>query len=158
MATIKATNVTKYDTGGADNIVPDGFIKTVEKVWIDSYTITAAIPSTSSILIARLPAGAKVTDIIVHLPVLASVSGATNTCYCCTGASTDITTYFGTLGLSGDTQKTTFETVTAATLRLNATDTNKCQALAAATGVYIMLDPATTVTGGTIRSIVKYTT
>ena len=38
----KSANLTKYDNGGTgDNIIPDGYIKTVEKVWIDTYTYSA---------------------------------------------------------------------------------------------------------------------
>ena len=33
----EAANVAKYNAGGSgDNIIADGYIKTVEKVWIDS--------------------------------------------------------------------------------------------------------------------------
>jgi len=157
MATLKGTNVTKYDAGGSgDNVIADGFIKTVEKVWIDSYTITAAIATSSSLLIARIPKNKKITDIVVHMPVIAAA--ATNTTvYCCTGATTSKTTYFGTLIQGGDTQKLTFDGGTVATIRLAATDTKKMQALGADTGIYIMIDPATTITAGTIYSIVKYT-
>lgn len=157
MATVKAANATKYDAGGSgDNIVPDGYIKTVEKVWIDSYSVSAVIPSTTSILIARVPANKKVTDIVVHMPVVGSP--ATNsTVYCCTGATTSTSPYFGILTLNGDAQKTTFDCGTAGTLRLAANGTKMGVALPTDVGIYIMISPATTVTGGTIRSIVRYT-
>jgi hypothetical protein len=157
MATVKGTNVTKYDAGGSgDNIIDDGFIKTVEKVWVDSYTCSATIASSSSILIARIPKNKKVTDIVVHVPVIGD-PGTTCTCYCCTGATTAVTAYFGALTLNGDTQKTVFDFGTAATLRLAGNATTMCQALGADTGIYLMFNPATTITGGTIRSIVRYT-
>jgi len=157
MATVKAANVTKYDNGGSgDNIVGDGYIKSVEKVWIDNYTITAAIPSTTSLLIARVPKNAKVTEIIAHIPVIHTVSGSTNAVYCCTGATVSATTYFGTLSKGGQAGLS-FETVTACTLRLSATDTNKFQPLPKDVGIYLTFDPDTSVTGGTIRTIVKYT-
>jgi hypothetical protein len=157
MATLKATNVTKYDAGGSgDNVVNDGFIKTVEKVWIDTYSVAAAIATTSSLLIARIPKNKKITDIVVHMPVVAAAATST-TVYCCTGATTAVTGFFGKLTLNGDTQKTAFDGGTAATLRLNATDSNIATALAADTAIYIMINPATTITGGTITSIVRYT-
>ena len=153
MATVSAVNVTKYDAGGSgDNIVNDGFIKTVEKVWIDSYAIITNLATTSSILIARVPANKKVTDIVVHMPVAGSP--ATNTTiYCCTGATTSTSAYFGTL-TSGGAGKT-FDIGTAATLRLDGTKFG--QALPADVGIYLVISPALTVTGGTIRTIVRYT-
>jgi len=159
MAEVKGANVTKYDAGGSgDNSVGDGFIKTVEKVWIDSYTITGAIATTTSILIARIPANKKITDIVVHMPVVSAPATVT-TCHCCTGATTSTSGYFGILqneaGVAAQTN--TFDGGTVATLRLAANDTKKFQALGSDTGIYIMLNPATTITGGTIRSIVRYT-
>jgi hypothetical protein len=157
MATVKSTYVTKYDAGGSgDNVVPDGFIKTVEKVWLDTYSVSAVIPSTTSLLIARIPANKKITDIVVHMPVVGSP--ATNsTLYCCTGATTAVTTYFGKLILGGDTQKATFDCGTACTLRLNGVSSGYMAALGADTGIYLMINPATTITGGTIKTIVRYT-
>lgn len=160
MATIKGANVTKYDAGGSgDNVVADGFIKTVEKVWIDSYSVTAAIPSTSSLLIAKVPKNKKVTDIVVYMPVI-TAPATSCTVYCGTGATTSTSQYFGVLGNEAGVaaQTQTFDGGTAATLRLAATDTNKMQALGADTAVYITIDGlGATVTGGTIRTIVKYT-
>ena len=158
MATVKGVNVTKYDAGGSgDNIVADGFIKTVEKVWIDTYTIAAAVPSSSSILIGRVPKNKKVTDIIVYMPVC--TAPATNsTVYCGTGATTSTSQYFGTLTLNGSTQTQTVDLGTQGTLRLNPASTTRFSALPVDVGVYITVGGAgITVTGGTIRSIVKYT-
>lgn len=159
MATVKGANVTKYDAGGSgDNNVGDGFIKTVEKVWIDSYAITAVIPTTTSILIGRVPKNKKITDIVVYVPVISAPATST-TIYCCTGATTSTSTYFGSLQNDGGVAAQTyiFDGGTAATVRLAAVDTKKHQALGDNTGIYIMINPATTITGGTIRSIVKYT-
>jgi len=157
MATIKGTNATLYDAGGSgDNIVPDGFIKTVEKVWIDSYVVSAAIPTTTSILIARIPKNKKVTDIVVHMPVVGAPA-TSSTLYCCTGATTSTSPYFGVLTLGGDAQKTTFDCGTASTLRLAGNGTKMGVALPADVGIYLVVSPATTITGGTIRTIVRYT-
>ena len=63
-----ATNMTKVDAGGSgDNIVGDGYIKTVEKVWLDTYVYSSAatIGSTMTIEIASIPAGKKITNIEV---------------------------------------------------------------------------------------------
>jgi len=158
MTTVKSVNVTKYDNGGSgDNVVADGFIKTVENIWMDSYVIAAAVPSTSSIKIAEIPKNKKVTEVTVHFPVC--TAPATNsTVYCGTGATTSPTQYFGTMVFNGDTQKTTIDLGTGGTLRLSAVETNKMQALPVDVGIYLTVGGlGITVTGGTIRTIVKYT-
>ena len=155
MATIKSDNATKYDAGGSgDNVIADGYIKTVEKVWIDSYTVSAVIPTTTSLLIARIPKNKKVTEIVVYMPVVGSPA-TTSTIYCCTGATTSTSPYFGIL--ANGTQSLTFDCGTASTLRLGGNGTKMGVALPADVGIYLVISPATTITGGTIRTIVKYT-
>jgi len=157
MATLKAANVTKYDAGGSgDNIIADGYIKTVEKVWIDSYVVAAAIPSTSSILIGKVPKGKKLTDVIVYLPVLSGVA-TTSTVYLDTVATTSVAPWGGTMqavGLSG-AASSAIATASIGTVRLGAT--KALVEMTVDTDLYIMIDPATTITGGTIKTIVKYT-
>jgi hypothetical protein len=64
---VKAANVTKYDAGGSgDNVIPDGYIKAVEKIWMDSYTIAFVLTNTT-ISIATLPANKKITSIEVMI-------------------------------------------------------------------------------------------
>ena len=156
MATVKAGNVTKFEAiqigGSGDNYIADGFIKSVEKVWIDEYVMSTALLTTSSILIARIPKGKKITDIRVYLPVL-SDPGTACTIYCCTGASTSVTTYFGIL--KGSTKVSAVDGGTASTVRLEPA--KALQELDADTGIYIIVSTEVTVIGGTIRSIVKYT-
>ena len=66
-----ATRVTKYKAGGSgDNVIKDGYIKTVEKVWIDEYTNTATIATNSTLTIAKIPSGKKITGVEVILPTL----------------------------------------------------------------------------------------
>lgn len=158
MATIKSANVTKYDNGGSgDNCVADGYIKTVEKVWIDTYSITGAIATTSSLCIARVPANKKVTDVVVHMPVV-SAGATASTLYCGTGATTSTSQYFGALKPEGSVQGVnTFTSNTACTLRLSVAADKLGVALPADTGIFLMVNPATVVTGGTIRTIVRYT-
>ena len=65
----KATMVTKYVAGGTgDNIIPDGYIKSVEKVWIDTYTYSSAatIGQGMVIDIAIIPQGKKIAAIEVY--------------------------------------------------------------------------------------------
>ena len=71
MANELSANVTKYKAGGSgDNIISDGYIKTVEKIWIDSCTMTSVATKTT-IEIAVLPANKKVTgiDIIIETAI-----------------------------------------------------------------------------------------
>jgi len=74
-----AANVTKYLAGGSgDNYISDGYIKTVEKIWQDSYTWTSVhSPTTVTIDIAKIPANKKITSIDVILETLSSQNGAT---------------------------------------------------------------------------------
>ena len=159
MATVKAANVTKYDAGGSgDNIISDGYIKTVEKVWIDTYTVTGAIASTTSILIGKISAGKKLTDVIVYVPVLGAAGASIGTINC----STTVIGNAGTVGTLGylvvnGLGDYVFSQATAATVRLGPT--GALQAVTADTNIYIQITAvaATSITGGTIRSIVKYT-
>ena len=67
----KAANVTKWDAGGSgDYIIADGYIKTVEKVWLDSYTMDF-VATLATINIAVLPANKKVTgiDVLIYTAV-----------------------------------------------------------------------------------------
>lgn len=77
--TVKASNVTKYDAGGSgDNVIADGYIKAVEKVWLDNYTLTGAMVLTNStISFATLPPNKKVTSIEVIIETSASQTSGT---------------------------------------------------------------------------------
>ena len=159
MATVKAGNVTKFEalqagsSSESNNYIPDGLIKSVEKCWIDSYVMSTTLLTTSSILIARIPKGKKITDIRVYLPIL-SDPGTTCTVYCCTGASTTaVTTYFG--ALRGSSALAGVDGGTASCVSLDAT--KALTELDSDTTIYITVSTEVTVTGGTIRSIVKYT-
>ena len=76
---VNGANVTKVNAGGSgDNIVANGQIKTVEKVWLDNYTLTGNITLTNTtISLAKLPEGATVTDINVVISTSASQTSGT---------------------------------------------------------------------------------
>ena len=70
----QAANVTKYNAGGSgDSYIPDGYIKTVEKIWMDSYTMAFTVTKTT-IDIAVLPENKKITgiDIIIETAITQS--------------------------------------------------------------------------------------
>jgi len=75
---VKASNVTKFDSPGGDNIIPDGYINTVEKVWLDDYTLTSNITLTNTtISLATLPPNKKLTGIEVMIETSASQTDQT---------------------------------------------------------------------------------
>jgi len=162
---VYAGNVTKVRAGGSgDNVVKDGYIKTVEKVWIDSYTITATITTASSIVIAKIPKGKKITDIIVYMPPVSDKSGTAGSVQIDTGSTAKITgtvSFLGTLVAGGGAASdvTTFINSTGATLRLSGDKIGTVAPIDI--DIHLKLDNAQgvvqTVTGGTIRTIVKYT-
>ena len=72
-----AANLTKYFAGGSgDNVIADGYIRTVEKVWIDSYTI-AFTNTLTTIQIAEIPENKKITSIVVEILTTVSQTGGT---------------------------------------------------------------------------------
>ena len=146
-----ATYVTKYDAGAAgDNVIPDGYVKNVEKIWIDTYAFTAAIASGTTINIAVLPANKKITGIDVFFPSLSTGASGTGT--------TISLGYQATSGTAtgGQTFLADGEAYTGVlTLRANKIAPTVTSALS-----YVTLKTdriATTTTAGTITTIVRYT-
>ncbi len=156
----KAVNLTKYVAGGTgDNIIPDGFIKSVEKVWIDSYVYSSAatIGTGMVIDIAIIPMGKKVVAVEVYGigPLSATSTNAIS-----------IGARYGTTAVTNATQflaATTFGTATMVGAML--TD----PALYANTGIGVECTGSThtifvqftaaspSVTGGTLVFKTKYT-
>jgi hypothetical protein len=155
MASLYADNVTKVRAGGSgDNYVSDGYIKTVEKVWIDTYTVSAVIPTTSSLCIGKIPKGKKLTGVIVHLPVL-NAAATNGTVYLDTAATTSTSSWGGAL-VAGDGAITTITSLaTVSTVYLG--QTKAFDEMPDDVELFIMINPASTVTAGTIKSIIKYT-
>ena len=81
MAAYKGVNVTKFEAGGSgSNYISDGLIKTVEKIWTDTYTVgTTALPTGDTICIALLPPGKKITSVEVFHPAMTTEGVATGT-------------------------------------------------------------------------------
>lgn len=72
-----SANVTKYQAGGSgDNYIPDGYIKAVEKLWVDSYTI-AFTNTNTTIDIAVLTPNKKVLGIDLEIETTASQTNGT---------------------------------------------------------------------------------
>jgi len=158
MSALKAVNMTKYENGGSgDYCIEAGYIKSVEKVWIDSYAFTSALDTDDSICIGILPADARLTDVTVFMPSLYALD-TTATVYLQTGATWGISGYFGAMRADG-WGSDAYTIGTAATLRLASGF--KGRTFEAAQKLYITVQTSdkniTTVASGTIRSIIKYT-
>lgn len=152
MTAFKGANKTKWDAGGSgDNVISDGYIKAVEKVWIDSFTFSAVLTTADTVDIAIVPANKKITSVEVYFP--------------------DITPTTSTIlvGPKGDTSKFINENVVAEegaaggqaglnVARMTENDgafyvTTAETTVQLAIGVTAMTAP----TAGTIKTIVRYT-
>lgn len=72
------SNTTKFNAGGSgDNIIADGQIKSVEKIWLDSYTFVAGNPTKTTIDIAKLDAGRKLVGIDILVATTTSQTNGT---------------------------------------------------------------------------------
>jgi len=163
MAEVKSTQVTKYDAGGSgDNYIADGYIKSVEKIWSDSYSLaTGVIGSDDSLNIGFVPKNKKIHEVILYTP---SLLGAASTCTIFIGSAatflmTDASCYLGALQADGVAAGTeTYDCNVAQTLRLKgdkfATVTDKDLNLFAKIVISGGVDSA--VTGTTIRTLIRY--
>ena len=160
MVIAKSANVTKFDAGGSgDNYISNGLIKSVEKVWIDTYTYSAAatIGAATNLEIAVIPEGRKITGISVNVLGLDASSTSTLT--------------IGTKIASGATHATLFMAATrfggtvgndiVAGLQgvkwLHADSANLPYTLTGGTNrITVSFLASASVTVGTITSIVRY--
>lgn len=155
-----AVNVTKYVAGGSgDNVIPDGYIKTVEKVWLDiyNYSSAATIGTGMVIDIAKIPQGKKIAGIEVY--GLGGLS-ATSTNAVSIGAR------YGTGAVTNATQflaATTFGTATMIGQMLvdpaiYATTGLGVELTGASHTIFLQFTAASpSVTGGTLFTKVRYT-
>ena len=151
----KSANVTKYDAGGTgDNIIADGLIKTVEKVWLDTYTYSSAstIGNGLQIEIAAIPVGKKITGIDVYgIGALSATS--TNAISIGTKLSSGVTN--ATLFLSATTFGTGFVKQQD---KLSATSGLFTELTGGTNKIILFFTAASpSVTGGTISTVVRYT-
>lgn len=160
----QAGNVTKFTAGGSgDNIVPDGYIKTVEKVWIDSYTIGFTNTNTT-IDIAVLPPNKKITGVTAYIYTTASQTNGTvsigfnsdsavSSLMAPVTISHNLTATSLNLWGSGITQ---FATATSGTVSVGALSGFQLVTSGTQTTVAIKLNNWTSTTG-TVKTVVRYT-
>jgi hypothetical protein len=155
MTAFKGANVTKYDAGGSgDYVIADGYIKAVEKVWMDSFTFTAVITTADTIQIATIPPNKKITDVIVYYPAITPTTSTIQ------------------VGVTGDTDK--FITASAVVAESGAAGGQAARYVARMnnvdgfqyvttgttnTSIYLSIGVTamTAPTAGTITTMVKYT-
>lgn len=156
MTNFVAANTTKYDAGGSgDNYIADGYIKTVEKVWMDSFAFTAVLTTADTVKIASIPPGRKITDVMVTFPTALTPTTSTIN-----------------VGITGDTDKFIAAAVPVAesgatggqaartVVRMNNTDGFQYVTTGSTTtGIYLSIGVTAMIapTAGTITTIVKYT-
>jgi hypothetical protein len=166
-----ATYLAKYNLGGSgDNIIPDGYIKSVEKVWIDSYTF-AFTNTLTAIAICELPPNKKITSITVDIITGTSqTSGTVSIGYLydaadvlATGGCSD---FLPATSLTHNATRTTIMLPSPGLVQL-PTATSSTIAFGSAAGVQkVTVGTQTTIaiklnnwimTTGTIKTVVRYT-
>ena len=171
MSTTRASNVTKFVAGGSgDNIIADGYIKTVEKIWIDSYTI-AFTNTNTTIEIAVLPENKKITSIVCMIDTtISQTSGTVSIGYSVDAtddlAPTGVANFLAPQTITHNQTKTSImipggliigSTTTSTSITLNAV-TAGFQGVTAGTQVTIAVKLNNwTMSTGTIKTIVRYT-
>lgn len=152
----KATNMTKYAAGGSgDNIIPDGFIKSTEKTWIDTFVFSSALTIGTGMIIdiAQIPVGKKITGIEVY-GLNASGISATSTNAVSIGAR------YGSTAVTNATQflgATTLGTVTFDNNPIFARSNIGVELTGAYHTIFLLFTAATpSITGGTLVTKVKY--
>lgn len=155
----KAANVTKFDAGGSgDNYISDGYIKSVEKIWMDSYTI-AFTNTNTTIDIAKIPANKKITSIDIIIETTAAQSSGSIS----VGHDGDIAAFMAQTDI---THNKTITSISIPGVGL-INNLNSANGVPKLTGFQLVTEGTTgtiqvklnnwTMTTGTVKSIVRYT-
>lgn len=168
----EAANVAKYNLGGSgDNRIGDGYIKTVEKVWMDSYTLTGSMTNTNTTIdIAVLQKNKKICGVDVIVDTSASQTSGTISIGFSTDASVD--TLMAATTISHNLTRTVISLPIMGLLQsyVSATTTNATavlQSMATFAGWQKVTDGTQTtisvklnnwtMTTGTLKTVVRYT-
>ncbi len=158
---VKGANVTKFDAGGSgDDYIPDGYIKSVEKIWLDNYTLTSVITLTNtSIALCTLPVNKKITDIAISIETSAAQTSGTVSVGFTTDSAIDTL-----VGITDVTHNQTLSCITLlhgllpSTANVAVGKHAGSQFVTVGTRVTIALKLNNwTMTTGTVKSIVRYT-
>ena len=163
---LKGAFVTKFDAGGSgDNVIGNGYIKSVEKIWTDSWAGTVVLSSNDTIKIAVVPANSKIIDVQVYWPVCTNAADSLATMCICTASTMLVTVascFLGALIQDGMPKgTTTFNIGTKCTLRLDGAKVATLVTGTTEKALYIRVFQANLLplvnTTGTISWIVRYT-
>lgn len=154
MTAYKGANMTKWDAGGSgDYVIADGLIKTVEKIWMETYTIpNVALTTADTLAIASIPPNKKITGCDVYFSALTPT-----TCTINVGTAADpdaIIDDAATVAVSAD--GATVAGITHAEMNvtiLPTTTSTTNTVIYLSVGTVAMTAP----TNGTIRTVVRYT-
>lgn len=166
-----ATYAAKYVAGGSgDNIIPDGYIKSVEKVWIDSYTI-AFTNTNTTIVIAEIPPNKKIISINAEIYTsVTQTNGTVGIGYVCDAAdclsATGVANFFAPTRITHNGTRTSIAlpgpglimtpTATSSTITCGVLDGFEAVTSGTQTTIGIKLNNWT-MTTGTIKTVVRYT-
>ncbi len=158
MSEVKGANVTKYDAGGSgDNYIADGYIKSVEKIWYDSYAIgTTALTTADTIIIARIPPNKKIMDVQVCYPALTTEGTGTGSTLA-VGVTGDLDKFIDDVEIGAAVGTIDAKNTTSA--RMDNAD-GMAYLTTGSTNTAIILSfgrKATLTTSSTIKTIVRYT-
>lgn len=158
MSVLKSANATKYDAGGsADNQIPDGYIKSVERVWLDSFTFSTVITTADTLVIAYIPKNHKITAVEVYLP--ATFAPTTCTINVGISGSTSLFVTSSTVYVVGNQAATGSSIMINNKVTMN-NPSGMGYVVTGATNAIILslgVTAATAPTAGTITTIVRYT-
>lgn len=158
MANYKAANATKYVSGPAlNNTIPDGNVKTVEKLWVDSFAFTSVLTTADTLVIAYIPKFKKIMGVDVYLPsgfaptsatINVGISGSTSLL-----VSSSTAYVIGNLAATGSTVLVTNR------VTMNTVDGVAYEVLNDNTPIYLSIGVTamTSPTAGTIKTVVRYT-
>lgn len=156
-----AANVTKYNAGGSgDNIIADGYIKAVEKVWLDEYDLSDTASTNTTINIAVLPTNKKITGVDVHIEATTSHTSGTVSIGFATDSAVD--TLFPATNVTHNKTVSTVSLYGSSLGNLNsaaaAGKNGAVQKVITGTQVTVAVKLNNwTMTNGTLKSIVRYT-
>lgn len=166
-ASVNGSNVTKYNAGGSgDNIIGNGYIRSVEKVWIDDYTLTGNVTLTNTtIALAILPENAKITS--VQVIVNTSISQTNGTVSLGFASDADAAGWGALLQATTITHNSTTSSISfpasgglgavVATAQDQVKISGFAQVISGTQNTVALKLNNWTMTTGTIRSIVRYT-
>jgi hypothetical protein len=159
MATYYGDTVAKYDAGGSgDNYISDGYIKSVEKIWMSAITIgTTALTTADTVVIARIPPNKKITSVEAFYPALTTENGLTGSTLAI-GVIGDVDKFINNVEITVPTALSKYADNTTYACMNNADGMAYVTTGSTTTAIILSIGrKASETTSCTIRTIVRYT-